>query len=142
MAELEGNVLRPPGVGPEIRTDDVEELLASTVGYTQKGGTLEADATGGQNGDGVLEVGTPLKFNATSGYWEEATVTAGTPVAGSVEGFLRNAVDIANEDKLINIVVKGTIKLAVRGLEGIDGDDLAGSITGARVIPAYGWLTF
>lgn len=132
MVEYEGNVLRPPGVGPETQQPDVEELLASTVGYTQKGGTVESGA-------GVLEVGTPVTFNGTSGFWEKVDDVA----AGQVQGFVRNAVDVTTEDKLINVVVKGTIKTAVRGLTGVDAEDLATSIGGgARVIPAFGWLTF
>lgn len=127
MAEYEGNVLRPPGVSTPVFNPDVEELLGSAVGYTQKGGTVEA-------GIGILEVGTPVKFNGTSGYWEKAT-------ASDVEGFVRHAVDATSEDMLINVVLKGTIKKSVKGLALFDWSTAATTLNG-REIDAFGWFTF
>lgn len=136
MVEYEGSVLRPPGVGTESQQPEVEELLGSTVGYTQKGGTIAS-------GTGVLKVGAPVKFNTGTGYWEKSTIAAGSTTAGEIEGFVRHAVDATSEAKLINVVVKGTIRLAVEGLDSVDVDDIVDGVGGgARLTPAFGWLTF
>lgn len=136
MAEYEGNALHLPGVGPESWNPDVEELLASTVGYTQVGGTVAKGTTGNatSNPSGVLLVGQPVKFDNTSKMWVVAT-------AADAEGFNRNAVDTSKEGRQINIVTKGTIKLGVSGLKGVTLATLATTL-GGRILPAYGYFTF
>jgi hypothetical protein len=109
MAELEGNVLRPPGFGPTVTFDPVEELLASTGhGYVQKGGTV-------QSGQGIIRVGEVMKRGGTGNkYWVKATGTNDASAAG----FARNAVDATSENKLINVVLSGTINCNVQALNG------------------------
>ena len=108
MAELEGNVLRPPGFGPTVTFDPPDELLASTGhGYIQKGGTLV------QNG--IYPVGQPVK-KGTAGQaklWVKATGF------GDAEGFVRNAVDTTSEVKLANIVLSGTLNCNITALNGL-----------------------
>jgi hypothetical protein len=107
MAELEGNVLRPPGFGPTVTFDPPEELLASTGhGYIQKGVTLA------QNG--VYRVGEPV---APTG----ATDTTGNRLwikstRGACHGFVRTAVDTTAEKKLANVVLSGAINVNVQAL--------------------------
>jgi len=93
MAELEGNVLRPPGFGPTVTFDPPEELLASTGhGYVQKGGTVVSGA-------GVFKVGELVKKGGTGNkFWVKATHS-------DAQGFVRNAVDATSEAKLINVVL-------------------------------------
>lgn len=136
MAEYEGNVLRPPGMGTERWNPDVEELLASTVGYSQYGGTVAQNTTGNatDNPANVLLVGQPMKYDDTSKKWVVATGI-------DVQAFNRNAVDTSDGDHLINLVWKGTIKLSVSGLKGADVNALATTLNG-KVDPAYGYLTF
>lgn len=114
MAELEGNVLRPPGFGPTVTFDPVEELLASTGhGYVQKGGTVQA-------GQGVIRVGEPMiRGGAGNKYWVKST-------AGACTAFARNAVDATSEAKLINVVLSGTINVNTQALTGT-GATLAGN---------------
>ena len=107
MATLEGNVLRPPGFGPTVTFDPPEELLASTGhGYVQKGVTLAVN--------GVYGVGEPV---APTG----ATNTAGDRVwikstRGACHGFVRNAVDTTDGQKLANVVLSGAINVNVVAL--------------------------
>lgn len=136
MADYEGNVLRVPGVSDPTWNPDVEELLASTVGYSQFGGTVAQATTGNATGNptNVLLVGQPVKYDSTAKKWVVAT-------AADVQGFVRNAVDTTSGDMLIDIVYKGTIKLSVSGLKGAVVATLAATL-GGRVNAAYGYLTF
>jgi hypothetical protein len=106
MAELEGNVLRPPGFGPTVTFDPVEELLASTGhGYVQKGGTVPS-------GQGIVRVGEPLIKGGTGNkFWVKGTTA-------NAVAFARNAVDATSENKLVNVVLSGTINCNVQALNG------------------------
>lgn len=106
MAELEGNVLRPPGFGPTVTFDPVEELLASTGhGYVQKGGTVPS-------GQGIIRVGEPLIKGGTGNkFWIKGTLATAT-------GFARNAVDATSEAKLVNVVLSGVINCNVQAING------------------------
>lgn len=136
MAEYEGNVLRVPGVSAPKWNPDVEELLASTVGYSQYGGTVAKNTTGNATGNpaNVLLVGQPVKYDNATKMWVVAT-------ADDAQGFNRNAVDTSDGAHTINIVYKGTIKLGVSGLKGVVVATLATTL-GGRVDAAYGYLTF
>lgn len=132
MAELEGNVLRPPGFGPTVTFDPVEELLASTGhGYVQKGGTLV------QNG--VYEVGQPVKKGGSGNkFWVKATHS-------DVEGFVRNAVDTTSEVKLANIVLSGVINCDVKAINGSGGTVVPTTLAttlGGRYISTFKYLIF
>jgi hypothetical protein len=107
MAELEGNVLRPPGLGPTVTFDPPEELLASTGhGYVQKGGTLAVN--------GVYRVGEPvIQTGATSAAGDKIWVKSTRALC---TGFVRTAVDTTGGQKLANIVLSGTINCNVQAL--------------------------
>ena len=107
MAELEGNVLRPPGFGPTVTFPHPEELLASTGhGYVQKGGTLAVD---GEYGVGQPVIQTGATSAAGDKIWVKSTRTLCT-------GFVRNAVDTTGGQKLANIILSGTINTNVVAL--------------------------
>lgn len=130
MAELEGNVLRPPGFGPTVTFDPPEELLASTGhGYVQKGGTVPS-------GQGIIRVGEPLIKGGTGNkYWVKSTASACT-------AFARNAVDATSENKLVNVVLSGTINVATQALTG-NGATLAGNAAlNGKYIPTFEYFIF
>jgi len=134
MAELEGNVLRPPGFGPTVTFDPPEELLASTGhGYVQKGGTIAS-------GTGVIKVGDILKKGGTGNkFWVKAT---GVSDANAL-GFARNAVDATSEAKLINVVLSGTINCNVQALNGasLNMTTLATTL-GGKYVPGFEYIIF
>lgn len=134
MAELEGNVLRPPGFGPTVTFDPVEELLASTGhGYIQKGGTVIA-------GTGQLKVGDIVKKGGTGNkFWVKAT---GVSDAAAL-GFVRNAVDATSEAKLINVVLSGAINCNVQALNGaaLNMTTLAATL-GGKYVPGLEYIIF
>lgn len=103
MADREGNVLRPPGMG-EVAEVKGDEILGSYARFTQKGLTLKADS-------GVLEAGTVLKMSSTSKKYDGATAAnVGAAGTGTVVGVLRKGVDTTGADKLANYVPSGVIK--------------------------------
>lgn len=99
--EYIGNAIPAPGYSRGGTTVD-EELLYSTVGYTQKGVTLKS-------GQGVLRLGTFIKQDAATKKYVKTT-------ASDAEGILRQTTDTgANEDDqtwLANIVITGLLKLS------------------------------
>jgi len=133
MAELEGNVLRPPGFGPTVTFDPPEELLASTGhGYVQKGGTVVSGA-------GVFKVGEPVRKGGTGNkFWIKATHS-------NAEGLVRNAVDATSEAKLINVVLSGAINANIQAINGSGGTVVPGTLAttlGGKYFPGLEYIIF
>lgn len=99
MAYYPGNAIPAPGYAQSSTTVD-DELLYSTVGYTQKGVTLKP-------GQGVLLLGTLLKQDASTKQYVKTT--------SNPEGLLRQTVDTgAAADGQVwqaNILLMGIAKL-------------------------------
>jgi len=120
------------GGGPVAAPLD-QELLYSTVGYTQKGVTV----AGGQ---GILPIGTVLGRKTTDKkYYVYATGNSdGTQTA---HGILRNAIDTGSTgapDQQANIVIRGILNLSL-----VSGAD-SGALTtlDARTDSILGTFTF
>lgn len=99
MAYYTGNAMPAPGyVKGGSSVDD--ELLYSTVGYTQKGVTLKP-------GQGVLPLGTLLKQDSATKQYVKATTNP--------EGVLRQTTDTGSDANgqvwQANIVLVGILKL-------------------------------
>ena len=126
MSKNRGDVVRAPGLRTGA-THQPKEIIASTVGLVQKGGTLAP-------AQGVLAAGTVLaKLSATKLFVPYADGGAGG--AGVPVGVLRETVDTGpagtTERKLCNVVYSGTLKQGA--LVGLD----AGAITAlnGRTVP-------
>ena len=105
--EYPGNVIPSPGMWKGGQSVD-DELLYSTVGFTQKGVTLKA-------GQGVLTLGTVLgRVTATKKY--VAYSNAATDGSEVARGVLRTSVvtgtDAQGKEFQGNIVIQGILKNA------------------------------
>lgn len=126
--EYQGNVIPAPGLGINNPSTTDQELKASTVGYTQRGGTL----AGGQ---GVLPLGTILAKNTTSKQWVKFT-SGGANGAGTAAGVLRKTTDTGASGAgtfEANIAVRGSLKYDL--VSTANGSELAAATTslGAKV---------
>lgn len=134
MVEQYGNSIPVPG-GREWSTGVNTEILFSTVGFTQKGVTLEA-------GQGVLQGGTllvqdtaTLEYKAWSG-------------SGPAAGILRKTTDTGASDDAPkfhgNIVVAGIVQLPkILKANGIStGASLVTALPGSRVDSTIGYFKF
>lgn len=119
MAELEGNVLRPPGVGATKTVSPPEEILYS---YSPppliKGGTVKA-------GKGIIRDGEPMKLEADGKTYEKVA----TPFTNAV-GVCKTAVDCTTEAHLINIIFGGTINAKVQAITAANAAALATALGG------------
>jgi hypothetical protein len=108
-----------------------DELLFSTVGYTQKGVTLKP-------GQGVLLLGTGIKQDAATKLYVKTTTPA------DIEGFLRQTTDTgssADAQKFQqNIVIAGILKLAK--VQAANSGVTLSSIVGARINSVIGSFKF
>lgn len=130
MAEFEGNVLRPPGVGPTKTVANPEELLASyNPPPLKKGGTVKA-------GVGILRVGEPLKLAADGKTYDKVA----TPFTGVI-GLNYTAVDATTEDHLINIIMGGVINTKVLAITAANAPALATAL-GGTYYARFGYLKF
>lgn len=102
MAEQIGNHIPAPGYAKGAYVND-DELLMSTVGYTQKGVTLKPN-------QGVLPLGTVLARETASKKYVKF-VSGGSGGAEVAVGILRQTVDTdsATQTYLQNIVIKGIL---------------------------------
>src|SRR3954471_23421339 len=115
MAELEGNVLRPPGVGATKTVAPPEELLAAySPPPLKKGGTVLA-------GVGVLRVGEPIKRSVDGKTWVVATYATATALNYT-------AVDATTEAKLINVILGGVVNANVTAIGAANAAALATSL--------------
>ena len=127
--EYTGNSIPGPSItrASKFTTDD--ELLYSTVGYTQKGVTLKP-------GQGVLLLGTLIKQDATSKMYIKTTADA--------EGVLRKTTDTGTDADgqvwMGNIVLTGILKLS-KVAAANSGVTLT-SVLGAKVNSVIGTFKF
>ena len=108
-----------------------DELLYSTVGFTQHGVTLKP-------GQGILLLGTALKQDPSTKLYVKATAAA------EVEGFLRQTTDTgsdANAQKFQqNLVEAGILKLAK--VQAANSGVTLANIAGARINTVKGSFKF
>lgn len=105
MAEYEGNVLRPPGMGAIVTVVSPEEVLYSFANQVKKGGTAQAGA-------GVFKVGEPVKYDG-SGYIVKASASPTDAVGVNV-----TAVDCTTEAHELNVLFGGVVNAKVSGIVG------------------------
>jgi hypothetical protein len=128
MAEFEGNVLRPPGVGVTKTVAPPEELLASyNPPPLKKGGTVLA-------GVGILRVGEPMKPSADGKTWVKAAYA-------DAKALNYTAVDATSENRLINLIFGGVINVKVVAITAANATALATAL-GGTYIPNFGYLKF
>lgn len=107
MVDYAGNAIPAAGItrGPNVPDD---EILYSTVGFTQKGVTLAA-------GKGVVYAGTVLARRTSTKLYEKWSNGGGDGI-GTPVGVLRKTVDTGSDADgqkyLANIVVAGILKLS------------------------------
>lgn len=132
MAEYPGNAIPAPGYAQGSTTVD-DELLFSTVGYTQKGVTLKP-------GQGVLLLGTVLKQDAAT---KQYVRVAGGSEADS-EGLLRQTTDTGTDPDgqvwMANIVIAGIAKL--EKVQSANSGVTLASVLGAQVNDVIGTFRF
>lgn len=105
MSEQIGNTMPVPGFTQyEEVTDD--ELLASTAGFTQRGGVLEG-------GQGIIPLGTPLGRKTSNKKWVVYN-NAGSGGAEVARAILRQTTDTGvgetSKDCFGNLVLAGHLK--------------------------------
>lgn len=131
MASFEGDVILAPGFGRESAAAPVE-ILYSTVGLLQKGGTLAP-------GQGGLPAGTAVKFDTATGRYVKATAAA------DVEGFLRLGVNTGTADSMPKqgvIVFGGVLKADAITAAGLTVDNALATALGGVYDSARKFLKF
>lgn len=127
--EYTGNAIPAPGYAKGNQTID-EELLFSTVGYTQKGVTLKS-------GQGVLRLGTFIKQEPSTKLYVKTT-------ASDAEGVLRQTTDTGENETdqkwLGNIVITGLLKLA--HIKAANSGTVTGGGLGGTVNEPQGFFKF
>lgn len=125
-----GNAIPAPGLRQGGNVGD-EEILYSTVGYTQKGVTLKP-------GQGVLKAGTFLKQDAATKQYIKTTTPA------DVEGVLRKSVDTGADATaqvwLANILYGGAVQLAA--IKNANSGVTLASVLNAQVNEVQGFFRF
>jgi len=128
MTMYTGNFSPAPGLATGASSVD-QELLYSTVGYTQKGVTLKP-------GQGVLLLGTLIKQDSTTKQYIKATTDP--------EGVLRQTVDTGTDASgqawQANIVTMGMLRYDLMS-QANSGVTLA-SVLGAQVNSVMGFFKF
>lgn len=128
MAEYEGNVLRPPGVGATKTVANPEELLAAyNPAPLKKGGTVLA-------GVGVLRVGEPMKRSSDGKTWVKAAYADATALNYT-------ATDATSEAKLINLIFGGVINAKVTAITSANAAALATAL-GGTYIAGFNYIKF
>lgn len=129
MVDYTGNAIPAPGYAKGGHSVD-DELLYSTVGFTQKGVTLKP-------GQGVLLLGTLIKQDSATKQYVKTTGT-------DAEGLLRQTTDTGTDAEgqawQANIVIAGIAKLA-KVTSANSGATLT-SVLGARVNEVMGTFKF
>lgn len=129
MAEYEGNVLRPPGMGAPRTVAAPEEIIASyNPPPTKKGGTVKA-------GVGVLRAGEPLKYDTgTKSYIKASSDYTDATCVNVTE------VDCTSEDHLVNILFGGVINARVTAIK--TKEAALATALGGTYIPQFGYIKF
>lgn len=129
MAEYPGNAIPAPGYAKGSTTVD-DELLFSTVGFTQKGVTLKP-------GQGVLLLGTLIKQDPSTKQYIKAN-------DNTAEGLLRQTTDTGTDPAgqvwQANIVIAGIAKLAK--VQSANSGVTLTSVLGAQVNAVIGTFKF
>jgi len=124
-----GNAMPAPGYAKSATSVD-DELLFSTVGYTQKGVTLKP-------GQGVLLLGTLIKQDPSTKHYVVAT-------DNTAEGLLRQTTDTGTDPDgqawQANIVLTGIAKLAK--VSSANSGVTLTNVLGARVNSVIGTFKF
>lgn len=129
MAEFEGNVLRPPGVGSIRSVLPPEELIASyNPPPLKKGGTVKA-------GVGVLRVGEAMARDSDGTYKK-----AGANFSGVV-ALNETAVDCTTEAHLVNLIFGGVVTADVAAITAANGAALATAL-GGTYIDGFHYIKF
>lgn len=132
MAEYEGDILRPPGVGAPRTTEAPDEVLgAYSPRPLKKGGTVKA-------GVGVLRTGEPVKYDTASKSYVKSVLTAGA--YDQVDAINYAAVDATSEDKLINVLFGGTINAKLPAIVG--NETALATALGGQYRAQFGYITF
>lgn len=135
--EYMGNTIPAPGLVTGTPSTTDLELKYSTVGFSQKGGTIKG-------GQGILELGTVMARETTSKQWVKYT-SGGSNGAGTPAGILRKTIDTGAEGDGAfqgNIVFRGSLKYNL--VSSANGGQLASAVTalGARVNETLNIFTF
>ena len=130
MADQIGNSIPAPDYSKGGTYVD-DELLYSTVGFTQHGVTLKP-------GQGILLLGTALKQDPSTKLYVKATAAA------DVEGFLRQTTDTGSSETAQkfqqNLVEAGILKLAK--VQAANSGVTLANIAGARINAVKGSFKF
>ena len=135
--EYIGNTVPAPGLVINTPSSFDQELKFSTVGYTQRGGTLKG-------GQGILRLGTVLARETTTKQWVKF-VSGGPNGSGTAIGVLRKTTDtgIAGDGKFVcNVAYAGKLKYNL--VSSANGTQLAAAVTAlaARVAPEINLFSF
>ena len=135
--EYIGNTIPAPSLDINNPSSYDQELKYSTVGYSQKGGTLEG-------GQGVLALGTVLARKTSTKQWVKF-VSGGGDGTGVAAGVLRKTTDTgaAGDGKFeANIAFRGSLKYNL--VSSANGSGLAAAITalGAKTNTTLNIFTF
>jgi hypothetical protein len=135
--EYMGNTIPAPSLSPDSAFSFDPELKYSTVGYSQKGGTIKG-------GQGILPLGTVVARDTVSKQWVKFQ-SGGANGAGVAAGVLRKTIDTgtAGDGKFeVNIAFRGSLKYNL--VSSANGAQLAAAVTalGATVNPTLNIFTF
>lgn len=126
MVDYAGNAIPAPGIHRGAHVPD-DEILYSTVGFTQKGVTLAA-------GQGVLDAGTALARRTADNLYVKFN-SGGSGGAETPVGILRKTVDTGSDEDgqkyLANVVIAGILKLSKVSSANGGVSDIVGLTTGA-----------
>jgi len=127
-AEFEGDVLRPPGVGPERVVTAPEEIIASyNPPPLKKGGTVLA-------GVGIVRAGEPMKRSVDGKTWVKAAFADATAVN-------ETACNATAEAHQINLLFGGVINAKVAAITATNAAALATALKG-KYIPGFDYISF
>lgn len=137
--EYIGNTIPAPGLSVDNPFSYDQELKYSTVGYSQKGGTLAA-------GQGVLPLGTVLARRTSDKLWVKWE-SGGSDGTGVAAGVLRKTTDTGasgtgSSGFQANIAFRGSLKLNF--VSSAMGANLSAAVTalGAKTNPTLNIFTF
>lgn len=136
--EYMGNTIPSPGLSINNPSTTDQELKYSTVGYSQKGGTIKG-------GQGVLLIGTVLARDTVSNQWVKYS-SGGSNGANVAAGVLRKTIDtgsVSGDGSYeANIAFRGSLKYNL--VSSANGAQLAAAITalGAKANTTLNIFTF
>lgn len=136
MVDYTGNAIPAAGINRGAHVPD-DEILYSTVGFTQKGVTLKP-------GQGVLKAGTALARETSTKTYVKF-VSGGSDGTGNAIGILRKTVDTGSaadgQAYLGNVILMGILKLASISTANGGTSDVATALS-ARTDTVFGTFKF